>query len=99
MLERLGFKVLAASDGEQALSLFRELRDEIDWVLCDLTMPGLNGWQVLDELRKLDPEARVILTSGFDEAHAMSGEHKEKPDGFLAKPWSADGLTAAARLA
>lgn len=98
MLERLGLTVIQARGGEQAVAVYRERRDEIDWVLCDLTMPGLNGWQTLDALRKLDPGVCVFLTSGFDEAHAMSAEHAERPDGFLAKPWTAERLSAMAGL-
>jgi PAS domain S-box-containing protein len=87
MLARLGFMVLEATDGIEALELFQLHRDEIRCVFSDLTMPDLDGWGLLSALRKLSPDIPVILCSGYDEAKVMSGEHTELPDAFLGKPY------------
>jgi two-component system, cell cycle sensor histidine kinase and response regulator CckA len=92
MLTRLGFTVLEASDGVEGVEVFRHHREEVRCVLCDLTMPRLNGWQTLADLRKLAPGIPVILASGYDEAQVMTGDHAEWPQAFLGKPYRLKGL-------
>jgi urea ABC transporter urea binding protein len=86
-LTQLGFTVLQAQDGVEALELFRERSSEIRCVILDLTMPRMGGWETLQALRALMPGLPVILTSGYDEARALAGEHPEKPQVFLGKPY------------
>lgn len=95
MLSRLGFEVLTAGDGVEALEVFDEHSDRITCVICDLTMPRMNGWDTLAALRERRPELPVVLTSGFDETHAMAGDHPAKPQVFMSKPWSKTGLQSA----
>ena len=78
-LMRLGFTVLLAKDGVEAVEIFRQHRDEVRCVLCDLTMPRMNGWETLAALRKLAPGLPVILASGYDKAQVMAGDHPELP--------------------
>ncbi len=87
MLTRLGFTVLAAKDGIEALEQFRQHRDEIRLVLSDLTMPRMDGWETLTALRQLAPDLPVILASGFDKAQIIAGDHPELPHVFLGKPY------------
>jgi PAS domain S-box-containing protein len=87
MLARLGFTVLAAKDGVEAVEVFRRRRDEIRCVLCDLTMPLMNGWETLTALRKLAPGVPMVLASGYNKAQAMAGDHPELPQAFLGKPY------------
>lgn len=94
MLERLGFLVMAARDGLEAVDLFRLHGSRIACVLSDVTMPGLNGWDTLEALREIDPAVRVILTSGFDRERAMSPDHAERPQAFISKPWTLEELGA-----
>jgi two-component system cell cycle sensor histidine kinase/response regulator CckA len=63
MLSEYGYKVLTAESGEEALKVFSESSPEL--VILDLNMPGMGGHQCLQELLKLDPEARVIVASGY----------------------------------
>ncbi len=91
-LIRIGCQVLEAADGVEAVEVFRQHRDRIGLVLCDLTMPHLDGWETLSALRQLSPQIPVILTSGYDEAHAMADDRKERPQAFLAKPFGAQAL-------
>jgi PAS domain S-box-containing protein len=92
MLIRLGYKVLEATDGVEAVDIFQKHRDEIRCVLSDLTMPRMNGWDTLAALRQISPEIPVILSSGFDEAQVMAGEHCELPNAFLGKPYQLKAL-------
>ena len=95
MLSRLGFEVLTAGDGIEALEVFDEHADRIACVICDLTMPRMNGWDTLAALRERRPDLPVVLTSGFDETHAMAGDRPEQPQVFMSKPWSRAELQSA----
>ena len=92
MLTRLGYQVLEAKDGIEAVEIFQQHQDEIRCVLSDLTMPRMNGWETLAALRKLSPDIPVILSSGYDEAQVMADEHPERPNAFLGKPYQLKGL-------
>ncbi len=61
------------------MEIFAQHSDDICCVLSELTMPRMDGWDTLSALRKITPEIPVILSSGFDEALAMAGEHPELP--------------------
>ena len=95
MLESFGFSVLQAKDGVEALEVFGKHQSEIKFVISDLTMPRMNGWETLTALRKLQPDIPVILASGYDKAHVMEGDHPELPQAFLAKPYNLKALRAA----
>ncbi len=95
MLEHLGFAVLTAPGGEEALDIFREHLNDIRCVITDLGMPGLNGWETLASLRKIDSDLPVILASGYDEASVMAEDHAERPQAFLSKPYSLKDLKTA----
>jgi len=92
MYTLLGFTVLEAEGGVEALELFRQQKDEIRCVLCNLTMPRMDGWETLAALRKITPGITVILASDDDEAQMMTCDHPEWPQAFLGKPYLFDGL-------
>ncbi len=95
MLESFGFSVMKARDGVEALEIFGQHQSEVKFVLSDLTMPRMNGWETLTALRKLQPGIPVILASGYDKAHVMEGDHPELPQAFLAKPYNLKALSNA----
>lgn len=100
MLKRqLGYKVVTAFDGFQAVEIFSARKDEISLVILDLTMPGMNGWQALEALRALRPDIPVILVSGYDKAQVMRDYHPEQPQVFLHKPYGVVDLKTALSLA
>lgn len=88
----IGFSVLTANDGLEALDLFRRNIDQISLVICDLTMPNMDGWETISELRKLRPGLPVIMASGYDLAMAMEEAHEETPQVFLSKPYRLNDL-------
>ena len=92
MLTRLGFEVLAAADGQEALDLFRLHAERIVCVLLDLTMPQLDGEQTFHEIRRIDPAIKVILCSGYSEQEAVERFVGEGLGGFLQKPYSLGAL-------
>jgi len=95
MLRHFGFQTLEAHDGQQALELFREQANEIDYVLLDLTMPNLDGEQTFKEMRKLRPEVKVILISGYSKDDLSQRFSGQGLVGFLQKPFSLDDLRQA----
>jgi len=95
MLELLGWKVLEANDGVEGIEIFREHSNDIRFVLCDLSMPRLDGWQTLAAMRGIRPDIPVILASGYDEASVMAGDQVERPQVFLGKPYGFEELREA----
>lgn len=92
VLERMGFEVVEAADGVEAVEVFTKHRERIQVVLCDVTMPRMDGWETLSALRRIEPGIPVILTSGYDEAHADAGDLGERPEAFLGKPWQLEQM-------
>ena len=88
MLERLGFTVLTAADGQQAVDLYRERGKEIDLVLMDLTMPHMDGAEAFGELRRLNPEVRIVLASGYSHEDVATRFAGKGLDGILQKPYN-----------
>jgi len=88
MLDELGYQVLSAADGLQAIECFAERADEIDLVLLDITMPGMDGASCFRKLREIEPTLRVVVTSG----HALGGAAGRLLDdgavGFVQKPFT-----------
>ena len=92
MLERIGFKVLTAADGQEALDIYRNRREEIALVLLDLTMPRMDGEETLHELQRIDPKVRVVISSGYTEGE-IAPQFAGKPlFGFLQKPYTLSAL-------
>jgi len=94
MLERSGFNVLTARDGEEAVKIFREHRSEIKTVVLDVTMPRMNGEETFRELRRIDGGVQVILTSGYDQREAVGRFMEEGLAGFIQKPYQSKALIA-----
>jgi two-component system cell cycle sensor histidine kinase/response regulator CckA len=91
-LERYGYRILMARDGREAIELFREVPDEIALVLLDLTMPYMNGEEVLRELQSIRPPVRVLLSSGFNEVEAVRRFTGKGLAGFIQKPYTSMAL-------
>lgn len=92
ILARSGFSVLCASNGFEAIEIFKQRQDEIDCVLLDLRMPLISGEETLEQLRLIDDGVKVVLTSGnFDPVEAA----KLKVCGFVQKPYSMEQITRA----
>lgn len=92
-LERLGYSVLTASNGQQALDILTRTNAPIECLLIDFTMPGMDGLETMRRVRKIRPEARIIIASGYtrqqiEDRFADSG----LPDGFIHKPFEMKAL-------
>ena len=88
MLEMLGFKIITAVDGYDAITIYQEQKEQIDFVLLDLTMPHMDGKETFYELRRLNPRVRVILSSGYAEQDITSQFAGQGLCGFIQKPYT-----------
>ncbi|MGB0953666.1 MAG: PAS domain S-box protein [Planctomycetota bacterium] len=88
MLERLGFVVEIATDGEQAIASFRRLHASLRFVLLDLTMPGLSGEEVYAALQDHDGSVPIIMSSGYTEQDVTQRLGPRGLRGFLQKPYT-----------
>jgi PAS domain S-box-containing protein len=93
MLEELGFDVLPAATGEEALRLFQEQGERIDLVLLDQVMPGMDGVSVFKELRRIRPEIKVLLASGYSKQEVAERFKDLGLNGFIPKPFNLKHLT------
>jgi CheY-like chemotaxis protein len=97
ILESCGYATITAGDGTEALALYAEKQGVVRVVLTDMAMPYMDGAATIRALRKIDPRARIIATSGM----AAAGQEREAlslgVDSFLAKPYTAETLLGALR--
>jgi CheY-like chemotaxis protein len=93
MLQMLGFDVLTACDGREAIDLFTRHKDEIVCVMLDLTMPRMDGVQAFQELYQINPDVPVIISSGHDEQEVARLFAGKRQVGFLQKPYRISGLS------
>lgn len=94
IMELHGVKVLTAVTGQQGISVFNQQQEEIQLVLLDMSMPGLNGIDTLERLRQINPEVRVILSSGYSQQQIAPEVMVNGRTGFLAKPYNVDTLVS-----
>jgi PAS domain S-box-containing protein len=86
MLKELGFNVVTANDGREAVELYKT-RNDFVFVLLDLTMPHMDGEQCFRELRALNPDVKVIISSGFSEHEVEQKFVGKGLAGFVQKPY------------
>ncbi len=92
MLERAGFEVLTAADGVQAVEVFLRHQAKVRMVILDMTMPHLDGEACFRELRRADPNVKVVMTSGYNEQDVINRFVGKGLAGFVQKPYSATDL-------
>ena len=91
MLQKLGCNVLTASRGQEAIDIFE--KNEVDFVVLDMQMPGMSGYEIYHHLKKIQPQVKILLASGY------TGDRSEKRiesigfDGYLQKPFTLKQLS------
>ncbi|OIP91389.1 MAG: hypothetical protein AUK26_06980 [Syntrophaceae bacterium CG2_30_58_14] len=97
LLEFLGYRVYTAGSGQEAIAVYMEKRNKIDMVILDMIMPGISGGETFARLREINPEAKVLLSSGY----SINGEAKTIMDrgcnGFIQKPFQLEKLSGKVR--
>ena len=86
IIEIHGFRVFTASDGEEAVRIYQKERAQIKLVIMDMLMPRLSGEEAFIRMKKMNPEVKVVLASGFKKDERISRTLKRGAVGFLQKP-------------
>ncbi|MCD6326569.1 response regulator [bacterium] len=87
MLEKMGFEILAAKNGREALEIFDSRMDDISCVLLDLTMPDMDGKEAFRKLRNIQADAKIIISSGYSEQDVVERFAGMGLTGFIHKPY------------
>ena len=93
LLETLGYTVLLATDGEDGLKIYQDRRDEINLVIIDMIMPKMDGKETYLELKKINPDIKTILASGFSEDAVVQEILYAGINAFIHKPFTATELS------
>jgi CheY-like chemotaxis protein len=93
LLEAIGYRVIIAKNGEEALEVYKRRKDDIDIVLLDISMPGIGGGETYNRLKEINSDIKVLLSSGFSidgEAYQILGRGC---NGFIQKPFKMNELS------
>jgi PAS domain S-box-containing protein len=93
MLETVGYEVLGAKSGQEAIDIYKENKDKIDLIILDMIMPGMGGSEAFNKMKKINPDVNVLLFSGY----SIEGRAQEILDrgckGFIQKPFNLEELS------
>lgn len=93
MIEKMGYDVLTAENGNRAIEIYKEKGDEIDLLLLDMIMPEKNGEETLNEIYEMDPEVKVVIASGFNDEISIEGLRQKGVKALLRKPFKKTALS------
>jgi len=97
ILERIGYKVIVAGSGTEALEIYEANKDEIDMVIMDMIMPGMGGSETYKKIKKINPRVKVLLSSGY----SIDGQAEQilnlGCNGFIQKPFRMEALSRTIR--
>jgi two-component system cell cycle sensor histidine kinase/response regulator CckA len=88
LLQELGYQVMSALSGQEAIELYKKNADKIDLVIMDMIMPGMSGGETFDRLKEINPEIKVLLSSGYSINGQASKILERGCDGFIQKPFN-----------
>jgi len=97
LLEVMGYRVLTAKDGEGAIEVYGKNRDDIDFVLLDMIMPGMGGGETYDKMKEINPDVKVLLSSGYSIDGQATDILERGCDGFIQKPFTMKELSQSIR--
>ncbi|GBC77885.1 Sensor kinase CckA [bacterium HR08] len=97
LLERLGYRVVIARDGREAIEVYARHREEVRLVLLDVVLPEISGAHVLEELRRINPQVRILAMTGYGSKDQLKDFPWEATDGWLLKPYDLRSLAHALR--
>ena len=97
LLERLGYTVITADSGEAALAVYGRQTERIDLVILDMIMPQMSGRELFDELKTINPDVKVLLSSGYSIDGQAGSLISRGCNGFIQKPFSVGDLATKIR--
>jgi DNA-binding NtrC family response regulator len=93
ILACLGYNVVSAADGYEALQTYQEKKDQIGVIILDVIMPGMNGLRTLEKLMQINPEAKVIMCSAYFDEGRLPELANFDICGFIQKPYTIGTLS------
>ncbi len=93
ILKTLGYKVLLARGGKEAIEVYKRYRDKIDVIILDMIMPDIGGGESYDRLKEINPEVKVLLSSGYSIAGQATKILQRGCNGFIQKPFNIKELS------
>ena len=97
LLEAVGYRVLTARDGLEAIELYQKNQDDIDIVILDMIMPSISGGEVYDRMKEINPDIKALLSSGYSIDGQATDILSRGCNGFIQKPFTINELSAAIR--
>jgi two-component system response regulator (stage 0 sporulation protein F) len=91
--------VFEATNGQEAIEIFRQYSDEIGLVICDMVMPGMNGRETISQIRAFEKTLPAILVSAYDQSYVLKQPGEVVDFVFLSKPYGTRSLMQAIRQA
>jgi CheY-like chemotaxis protein len=88
MLQKLGYSVLIARNGQEAVDVFKNSPDDVDLVLLDMIMPGMEAGDTYDRLKSINPAIKVLLSSGYALDQKAGAIIERGCNGFIQKPFN-----------
>jgi len=93
ILESAGYRVIKARNAEEATKLFRQFHSIVELLLTDVVLPGQNGRDLANQLRRISPQLRIVFISGYPENAVTRSGIREDGMSYLSKPFSSQSLT------
>ncbi|HPG71900.1 MAG TPA: response regulator, partial [Syntrophales bacterium] len=97
LLRQYGYETILADGGEKAIEIYRREKDRIDLVILDLIMPGMGGQKCFQELLRINPEIKVIISTGASAEEQVREAFKPHPVGFVSKPYQLKDMLSKVR--
>jgi two-component system cell cycle sensor histidine kinase/response regulator CckA len=92
ILNNSGYDVVSAKSGKEAIDVYKENHGRIDMVILDMILPDMGGGDTYDRLKEINPETKVLLTSGYDKDYQGGDIMERGCDGFIQKPFNMNEL-------
>ncbi len=92
LFESVGISCITASSGEEGIDIFKERRDDIVIVVLDIELPGICGNEAFEELKRIDPDVKVLFASGYAKEYVENRFFKRRISHFMSKPFQLNQL-------
>lgn len=92
ILASVGFQLICVRDGSGGAATYKERSGEIDLVILDMNLPGMTGPEVYQVMQRINPDVKVIISSGYDKRDVVARFGELKPTSILKKPFNAQML-------
>jgi CheY-like chemotaxis protein len=93
LFQALGYEVLPARGGQEAIRLCQQNKEQIDLAILDVTMPGMSGEDICRKLKQIKPEMKIVFSSGYTLEYLAQTTEVQGYDAFIEKPFGIDTLT------